>query len=724
MADTNVHITGAESGAFTEAFNGLPPWATDDTAVKIQGILNKMYGLHASTLNTLVKKIGASGGVDPKDMKNWNDEIEKANKYLKKENDEIPKKQKERKEVEDHHKKQVPAWKNVITNLTGFNFGLLTLEGIAIAIGIVLKENFNTFTKLNESGINMIAGFDGVTNGFQGVQQLAVLTGVRFTDLAETMTKYSTAVNQFSAGKFAKAVGTSSLELGKFGFTAKEAAELTGAMLEAQRGYTDISLKTDQQASDEVVKLGKNIFRLTMATGMARSQILANMDALAQSTDANVLAGQVGEQGATDMASFLASFKDQNVARQLLSLFSAPIKPLNQTFMNLQKTGMGGFATALTSFQKQTAALSPEMRKQAMKSFIAAHRGELEANKQRLAMLAQAGVEGAQASLDLITGLTQAADATVVQSKKEIEAQEETNEARAAFSKQWDTLMSQLQAAFSPSIGVLNYFTSILTKVNEGIKWFGGYINSIADELGPFFTDLQGMFSELFGGGKDLDSMIKTVKTAFGYLKPVIVYAIEGIGLAAYTIAFIYKKGGEIIVKSIQWLAERVGDIVLFFQSIPDKVSAFVDNLKNTFSNIGTILFDILKQGMTDLWNMVPGFVRGLFGGKEEKAVAPNGSLVNASGKPADTKITVPKDPRPSAIESPSATPATKTTDTPAIDQNNNGMMPAVPVKKQTNGTDTDDHMAQQTELLRQLVDHTNNLVSTNKDILKYTKVS
>ena len=115
-----------------------------------------------------------------------------------------------------------------------------------------------------------------------------------------------------------------------------------------QQNTGDVSQKTAEQTNKDLQHFGDSVFKLSMATGMSRTAIIANAEAISKSTEANLLAGQIGQESAADMTTFLASFKNQDIARQLLKLMSDPIKPLNESFMNLQKVGMGGFAQTFT----------------------------------------------------------------------------------------------------------------------------------------------------------------------------------------------------------------------------------------------------------------------------------------------------------------------------------------------------------------------------------------
>ena len=492
MADNSVFITGAAKGAMADALDGLPPWATENTITTIRGILDKSLLVQKQTLEQIIKSAKAGGSqLTPSEIEKVNNEFEDWGKNLNEENIRQKKRDKE-KELEDKKEKKRNLEK---AELFGKRIAFdLSLAGVSKLIGNTFVENVKTFNDLNAAGINVISGMGDTKDGFQSLRQLTAETGVRFTELSASMVKYSSAVNSFGVGKFAKTVGMASANLTQFGFSAKEGADLLGAYLSMQQGVTDVSLKTADETNKDLLRFGESVFKLSMTTGMARTAIIANVEAISHSTDANVLAGRIGEQAAAGMTTFLASFKNQDVARQLLKLMSDPIKPLNETFMSLQKSGMGGFAQQLTTQMKSLEGMPEELKAQAMKSFVMAHRGELEQNKQRLALLKQAGVEGAAASLDMITALTQQADATVElteEKRKEIERTKISNAASKNLATAWEKFSSLLQRAFGPTATMMNILTGALNGLNAVIggiisafDWLGEKISVVTKALG------------------------------------------------------------------------------------------------------------------------------------------------------------------------------------------------------------------------------------------------
>lgn len=521
MSDNSVFITGAASGAFTDALSGLPPWATEDTASRIEGILRKTLNLQTKALTQLVKNATGSGGnsLNPKDA---NDELDKLVKNLAAENKQYPGRKKAWKDEEDREKKRSSWWAKTKTEWPRTIMAMGLLADIGTHVSKTLKENFDTYTMLNAAGVNLMQGMEGAADGFISLQQITALTNVRYTELAKAMEKYSTSVNSFGVGKFAKTIGAASTGLGKFGFSTKESADLLGTLLDTQRNFSDISNKTMAETTEKLTALGKNVFRLSLATGQSRAAIMNNMEAISKSTEANVLAGQIGDDAAEGMSTWLGSFKDQNLAKDMLALMAEPIKPLNDTFMNFTKVGLGGFAQSYTRFTEDLKGMPAEMKTAAFKSFVESNKPMIDAEIQRLSILR---TSEAKASRDQLVRMRQQADAMTIVDEAEAKRQEATNTARTNMSKAWEATLSKLQQAFSPSIGMLETLTKSLTYLNKQldslIGLYGKLDQSTRDNI-AIALSLAGVLAAVAGGAGIL---IKAFKL-FGSL----VSSIPGLG--------------------------------------------------------------------------------------------------------------------------------------------------------------------------------------------------
>ena len=107
MAD-NIHIASVADGAFEKALGGLPPWATEYTALSIEGILRKTLKLQTTALTQLVKK--ATKGDNSIDAKAANDEFAKLTKNLADENAQKAKDKKHSNDQNNQDKKDKKHW--------------------------------------------------------------------------------------------------------------------------------------------------------------------------------------------------------------------------------------------------------------------------------------------------------------------------------------------------------------------------------------------------------------------------------------------------------------------------------------------------------------------------------------------------------------------------------------------------------------------------------------
>jgi hypothetical protein len=525
MADNSVFITGVADGAFEQALGNLPPWATDETADRIAGILEKTLKLQTDAFKDLVKSAGGSGGLSPADAKKFTKSLSDAADIMDEDRKNHPKDKKWWRDNEDEHDKLRKRWKEIAAEYPKTTMALAAIAAAGLYIKDVFVNSVNTYDKMNKAGINLVAGFSGVSSGFQGLQQLTALTGVRFTELSETMMKFSSAINAFGASKFAKTVGMSSKGLAEFGYSSKEAAELLGEYLSVQQGITDVTSKTEAETTKDLQRFAGNINKLSLATGMSRAAILANLEAISKTTDASVLQGQAGTAAANSTLEFISSIKDQNFGKTLLKMMTDQIKPLNQTFSSFQKIGQGGFGQKLMAFTQSIKGMDPESARQAMKTFEEQNHAQIEYGKQQANFYSQipelAGE--ANAALEVYTKLQQTGRETVKVSDEDLAKLKETNKARAGLASAWEKLLSSLQKAFAPTIGMLNILTAGLDALNwvidgliaiipDGVLAWGGAIAVIVavvaglsifkSGLGVVAKALSFFTDKLFGAGK------------------------------------------------------------------------------------------------------------------------------------------------------------------------------------------------------------------------------
>ena len=589
MADNSVFITGAAEGAFTDALKELPAWATENTAESIEKILKKSLDIQTKALSQLVKGAGGgAGSLSPEDAKKANDELAKLSKNLADENKQVPKKKKNWRDEDDEFKKQKKRWAQESTaqDKLLYSYGLVVSAGNAIRK--TLEDNIDTYDRLTSAGISVVSGFDSAASGLEALQQLSVITGVRFTELSKTIEKYSGAINSFGLNKFAKTLGASTNELLKFGFNSKEAGDLLGAYLESQRGYTDVNSRTQDEVQKDLIKFGSRISALSIATGQSTAKLLENIQSLSQSVDANILAGQVGQDAAESTLEFIASFKDQRVGQAFLRMMTDSIKPLNDTFMNFQKLGFGGFGQKLMNFTKSLELVDDPKEKQRMTAeFTAANKQEIKVMNARANLFRQLGVKEADGVLAMTTGLEQQARLYKKESPEEKAKREATSKATKALQTEYEKFNAQLQRTFYALLPMLQMLTSGLEKVNKAIDGIRAGFNSFEEYLIKIGV---------------IQKKIDIIQ--WGGFAVAIISAIAG--LKMLTTAFKWAFGGIFGKKGRGNIADHM----------PGSRGAGSSAGKNTgpglLSKIGQGIGDIGKGLGTGLGGLVGGFLKGL----------------------------------------------------------------------------------------------------------------
>lgn len=754
MADNSVFITGAADGAFTGALNELPPWATEDTAFKIQGALEKMLDLQAKDFPLLIKALNsAKGNNNPADTKKANDELDKFIRNLKKANDEDPKRRKREKEDQDIQYIKKGEQKSTSAAVAIFE---TALGAAAIGIKRAFFENIDTFDQLYQSGIDVVSGFNDAKTGLESLQQLSTLTGVRFTELAKTIEKYSTAVNAFGVGKFAKTLSGAASQLIQFGFNTKEAADLLGAYLESQQGYTDMNSKSQTQVQKDLVIFGQRVTGLSQATGIARNKLLENIDAISQSIEANILVGQVGSDAAASTLEFVASFKDKNLGQAFLKMMTDSIKPLNETFMDFQKTGLGGFGQKLASFTNSLKGMDPKEAAQRTAEFAKANDQELRMIVQRANLLRQAGVKEADGVLTIAAGLIQQGNAYKYVSDSDRKKADETEKATKNLQNQWERLMSQLQQAFAPTIPMLINFAHGLTWINTKIEAFASLFDSstkawigIGVIISSTIFGFRGLFSILkkFTGGPT-GSIINFIGQSIASIGRVLIalapIALRLLGLAGmvYTVFEVGYSVGTILS---EWLSKftwfnTATDAVFdaFFKSLDilktvgNFVEDCIDKVFGTiFGWIGNALksvFDVFisrQQWIVDIFHNIISSLKGLLSWIPGFNKSSSESIQNPVSLPTSTTTNsiALSTPAPSTINSPSQVSTVAVIDSPKAEIKEPTRPLGTGIEKPSDDSGINTMLSYQTSLLEQIVQGMGSLVSVNKDILKYTRI-
>ena len=717
MADTTF-ISGVADGAFEKAFGELPEWASEETALAIENTLNKILGVQSKTFAQLLKTATTGGtGLSAKDLEDTNKELVKTARDFKKLNEENNKKLK-------LDKKEEEAKRDNLKNWTKDSFSLKSIMGGIVAAGNAIKktfiENVSTFDQLYSSGINVMNGFDGATSGFEALQQLTTITGIRFTELAATIVKYNTAINSFGLGKFAKTLGGAKDALTEFGYNTKESADLLGVYLESQQGYSDVNSRTQAQVQKDLTKFGERVTKLSQATGVLRSKLLEDIDAISQSVEINLLANRIGENGAEATSEFIASFKDKKLGQAFLNMMTDTIKPLNTTFMDFQKTGFGGFGQKLMNFTQSLEGLDPEEAAKRTAEFAKANDAELRMMISRGKLLSQAGVKEADGMMQHAVGLQQQGRKYKEIDKAEQDKANATAKASKDLQNQWEKLMSSLQAAFAPTI-------PMLTTLAEGLGWLTTKIAEVIKMFESSTLAMIGAGAVIFGiiAGLKITSAVmgslsEKIKSMFGggqrgsRTNPMYVVDIGSGGMSGLEKGGKGGKGGKgkWLGKAANFgkgLAGGVGGILAGIgldyatdelkKSGHEQAAAATDIASSAAAFAGTGA--LLGSFIPILGNIAGGVI---------------GAGLGASYGAYKNWGTI----SPSTINSPSATPSTNASDnTPGSNTSTSTRESATDKSPHTEVINNT--LMYQTSILTQMLEATQSLVTSNEKILKRT---
>ena len=494
MADNSVYIAGIAPGVLTDELGNLPDWATEDTLVKIEAILRKSSTIQKATLEAIVKTATASskGNLSPEDFTKLNAELKKLLKNASDQTKEDTKRKNRDKEAEVEGNKENKRSKLRETNYARDSHINALYSLAAAGIASAIMGNIDTFDNLYKSGVNMMGGMAGASNGFEALQQMTILSGVRFTELSKIMEKYSSAVNIYGAGKFVKTMVGASAGLKQFGYTTQEAGDLLGAYLQSQQGYSNISSRTQAETQKDLVAFGSSISMLSLATGVSREKMIQNIDAISHSVTATLLVGQVGKQASGEILKFIGSLKDKNVGEDIAAMMTDTVPALNKTFQTFAKAGMGAFGQEYMQFSKGLRGLDAETQRERLADFGKVHETELRQRMQFLNTQALSGNAEAGAAAAKIQAMLDEAQNYKKLTKEEKDKLAATAESTKALKIAQEKLASTFQALFVPLIPVMNFISGTMDVIATVLTKFS--------LLGPVIMGVVGALIMLKGG--------------------------------------------------------------------------------------------------------------------------------------------------------------------------------------------------------------------------------
>lgn len=713
MADSSVFIEGAADGAFASALEGIPPWATQSTLYKVQGILEKSLGVQSKLLSALTKSGGSGGAVSSKDLKDVNDELAKLSKELKAKNADELKDKKRRKEKEEADKKSILSINKLKTSGEKLTYVLTGLATIGAKVLEAETQYIKTNDALYQSGINVLNGNNSTADGFKALNQMVNLTGMRLETLQRTLVKYSSTLNAVGVTKFTKALASSIPGLSKIGFNSEEAAELMGSYIDSQQGFTDMRRRTETEISQQTLAFGDRLNKMSLALGMSRESLLSNMKTASESTDIAMVNAVHGDEAARKVTEFTSGLSDASA--NMIREMAASIDPVHTAaYRNLVEAGLGDMAQkmgeiAIRSRSEDGVALRKEV--QQMSDYM----NKRMAETQPIWSASQAGAkEAATAMNQFRQDIMKVSDATIGQTNAAIDTKASSSRLQTELEK----TSASIQAAFFPMVTQINLAADALGHFNNAVygginavnaearSWIGTglIIAGLGAGLAKIISSL-GRFSSLFGAGASATSAGAAGAAAGG-------------GSAAGGAA----AGGSIVAGAAGLVAMpvAVGAAGAYLQNemaSPEGRKRRIDQQKKILEEKKQILAGYKEQGAT-----------GKAVKKIEDEISAHEKLItdlSVDRAKVQSQIPQTKTPTGSTVAAPAATSETEKVPTP-VDSPSVGTTPVNTTVKPTPSANSDinTQIAFQSSVLQQILLSTNNLVSVNKDILKYTRIS
>lgn len=479
MADNNVFITGAESGALEDAFGRLPGWATQNTLEVVEGHLRKSTNIQKSILDLLKTMAarapsgGGGGGLSGDALREFGDELARAARNLARNNAE----EEARAERAERLRLQEAAATNSVTGRLG---GLTKVLGNVAGVGTkVLKANtqyITTFDSLYKSGINVVNGLDDTVTSMQSLQNTVILTGLRLEQLQAISQKYSQGVNAVGFAKFASTAAAAATKLEGFGFGTEEALDITAAFIDQQTNFANIRNMSERQLSEGAVRFARSLTSTSQALGISRDKLLEQTRALSETTDASVIEARFGAEAAQNVMLATAGLNPQ-AQMQFLGLVAdsgVGLGVLNDTVQKLIVTG-NSYSSEIMQMGQDLTTLSPGDFRAKWKGLVNSTEFGSEMIRQQFlktgGKLAEAGD-----NLTLMAALKNMANKTNEATESQTNRNNQTAASTNALTSSLDRLSSQLQAAFAPTIAMIDTFTGAVGLLNTGIEATVDYI--------------------------------------------------------------------------------------------------------------------------------------------------------------------------------------------------------------------------------------------------------
>ena len=776
MADNSVFIAGVADGAFENALGELPPWATEKTAFTIEGILRKSLGIQTKMLSEAVKgiKSAGSGSLSPDDAKKVNNELDKLFKNLKRENEEGAKTKKRNKDLEKDDKESLARGKKLNSTNDKLTYVLTGLATVGNKVLGVQEQYIDTYDSLYKSGINVLNGNNSTADGFEALNQLVNQTGLRLQTLQKVAEKYSSTMNVVGMSKFGKALAMSVTQMKEYGFSQEASAELTAAMLESEKGYSDIRGKTEEQIAAGAQKLGQQFSRLSVIAGISREQLQENLKSTSKTISSAMVSAKYGIDAAAKLNASVAGIKDSGLRETFMQLAAAANPAQVKGYNDLVNAGLGDVAQQMHALSKAGMSLDPA----AFATRLSAFTEGLEKQTGRMGNLANLLGAGGEEAATMLNSLYQAGRDISKASPKQIDAAVATQASIAKLQTETEKLSAAAQAAFFPMVSQVNLVADSMKKLNDALygvigavnaetrSWIGvgliiaGFgaailaavksvdtfmslfgkggsvigravsgIGSVLGRIGSIFLRFAGPVAAIYAAfqlgtsiGETIYEMLTGVKNSINYFE-IITDIIKDAGSWISDTFTTFKNWVSGGIDSFTTGIKNMGNAVLEFAPWLKTIGGYISGTVNFFKTIFTEVSSFIDSFVGVLATLVKG-VASKFANKMSFGLVGSDTSDFVTDKASSpTKISVPKTPMASTIASPSAVEVQP----PKVpDANAPGPTAATiastAMAKPDSKSDINSMLTFQSTLLEQILLSSNSLVSVNKEILRYTR--
>jgi hypothetical protein len=698
MADTTF-ISGVADGAFEKAFGELPDWASEETALAIENTLNKILGVQSKTFAQLLKTATAGGtSLSAKDVENTNKELLKLSKSIGKLVEDSDKAKKQAKSKKDADELELALDKK---KSSAGQLWATTLVKLKVASDAILKSQVQYFTTSNDlfkSGVNLLGGQNTSSDSLESLNNIVRDTGLRLETFQKVVEQFSSSINAIGVNKFSQTLKLSRDGLTNLGYNSQQQAELIGTMIESESNYTDLRNKSAQQLTDDAERFGRQVTKLSLFTGQSVSKLQENTKVLSKSNEAWVASARLGPKAADRLVGIASAFGDSNIQDIVLKFGSTMSAANEDIFKSLNAAGLGAEAQELSATFKAGAAGTLSQQETIQRATDIALRIQQQRSKVEALEAQRLGGNAAAGSAEtLLAGLTSVGHNLSKATDPQVEAAMKSQAALARLSNALEEKSSLIQRTFPLLTDQVNIASTALETFNKMVKastdifssstlsWIGigVQVTSFLLQLGATFWNISSMLKNSFGFIAEIAGT--AARGLFSLLNPLAKLA------AAFAVGY------------------TIGTVL---NEMFGKFNWFINAMDTAFSGLDHIL------------KYIPGFsddAKHRIEMKEKSVAAektPNTNIQKSS-------IQVPTSPAPSTINSPSAAPivsenaAEQTSDRFKSTRENT---PAATTNKPSQTNEVNSTLTYQTSVLTQILEASQNLVSVNREILKFTR--